>query len=109
MACKTLGLPSSGAMLLSADDVDPGSADFVADAFGCRGNETSLLDCSYGNNTEDCYSDDVVGLLCMEYTPRVGASHWGRLSSTACMPAVSSSSCLLLLCRSGPQRGVGEI
>ena len=63
VACRQLGLPSSGAIAFTNAHFGQGSGRINLDDVSCSGNETSLFSCSYTTNHNCGHSEDA-GVLC---------------------------------------------
>ena len=64
VVCKQLGFNDSGASALANAYYNSSSGPIYLDNVQCEGNETSLIECDYDRNVNDCDHTEDAGVSC---------------------------------------------
>ncbi|GLG96508.1 Uncharacterized protein GBIM_03472, partial [Gryllus bimaculatus] len=88
VACRQLGFKLGAADILPGSHFGPSNLTFIMDDLKCRGNESSLSDCSFsGWGVNDCTPEEEAGLVCRVPGSECAPKEWRCAGSKGeCIP-----------------------
>ena len=66
VACRQLGLSTTGATTLTVSDVPDGTRVSWLSNVGCVGTENSLFNCNVQQSENNCYNSGYAGVSCLD-------------------------------------------